>query len=232
MSLKMKVLGAAAAALLLAGAAQAAAFQNGSFELTGTGGAGIAQVDPGETTITGWTVGGGGVHYVGSHWNGAAGSTYSLDLNISVDFDPGRISQTFDTIEGNIYTVTFSMAGNPDGRQTGSSAIKTMTVEATGGALETYTFDTTGHSAPSDLGWVTKQYTFTATGPSTTLTFTSLVLDTEYGPTLDNVEVTSVPPPPPPAGPTSVPTLSQLMLIALAGLLGLFGMFGRRFFGR
>lgn len=63
-------------------------------------------------------------------------------------------------------------------------------------------------------------YTFTATGSTSTLSFTSLD-NTPCGPALDNVVVTDVTPAP-------VPTLSQWGLVGLAGLLGFAALRGRR----
>lgn len=67
--------------------------------------------------------------------------------------------------------------------------VKTLEVDA-GGTPQIYTFDTTGHSL-ADMGWTQEIFQFTATGTSTTLTFTNLDLGF-FGPALDNVVVTDV----------------------------------------
>jgi choice-of-anchor C domain-containing protein len=185
----------AATFALASTAANAAAFQNGSFE-TNTLNAtqlnqalvspGFTTLGAGDTSITGWTVGGNTIDYIGTYWTPADG-TYSLDMSGD---SPGSISQTFDTVSGQTYNVGFDLAGNP----AGPPIVKTMDVDV-GGAPTPFTFDTTGATL-SNMGWRNLVYTFTASGASTTLTFTSLdTPGTAYGPALDNVSLTAVPEP-------------------------------------
>ena len=78
---------------------------------------GFAQVFPGNPAVTGWTVGGNGIDYVGSLWDAADGDGHSIDLN---SWGPGSVSQTVDTVAGQTYNVTFAMSGNPaDGEDLG-----------------------------------------------------------------------------------------------------------------
>ena len=158
--------------------ANAAPFTNGSFE-TGPAAGSFLALGSGNTSITGWTVGGGGIDYIGTYWQAEEG-TRNLDLSRT---NAGSISQTFDTILNQIYSVNFWLAGNP----TGGPAIKTLRVSAPGTQQE-YTFDTTGRTRTA-MGWVEHEFLFTAASTSTTLTFASLN-STAYGPTLDNVSVT------------------------------------------
>jgi choice-of-anchor C domain-containing protein len=168
---------------LVAGVYAASVNTNGSFE---TG------VDPGvftplaavdNSSIDDWTIVSGNVDYIGSYWTSSDGDR-SLDMTGS-DGSAGAVSQTLTTVSGHTYEVTFDLAGNP----AGPPAIKTLEVDA-GGAPQSYTFDTTGQSL-ADMGWTQETFTFTASGPSTTLTFTSLDPGF-YGPALDNVVVTDV----------------------------------------
>jgi choice-of-anchor C domain-containing protein len=191
-------------ALAITGVVHAAPFQNGSFENGSGAPASLTTLGPGDTSITGWTVTGNGIDWIGTYWV-AANGTYSLDLSAGT---AGGIEQTFDTVAGHDYSVTFALAGNG----AGGSTVKMVQVQATGGTQVTYSFDTTGTSYGA-MGWTTQTYTFTATGPSTTLSFTSLE-NSAYGPALDNVAVTDVTPVPTPA-------LSAWALLGLAGLLGL-----------
>ena len=194
----------------MGGAAQAAPFQNGCFE-TGPAVGGFVTHSAGDTQITGWTVTGANIDYIGTYWTAADGSR-SLDLSGG---SAGGVQQAFDTQAGHVYRVSFSLAGNP----VGPPAIKTVQVQATGGTSTNYTFDVTGHTQAS-MGWTTQTYTFTATGSTSTLSFTSLD-SSAYGPALDNVVVSDVTPAP-------VPTLSQWGLVGLAGLLGFAALRGRR----
>lgn len=102
------------------------------------------------------------------------------------------------------------MAGNPDG------GVKTMLVSANGNPAATYSFATSGYST-TNMGWTTKTYTFTATGASTTLSFTSQNPGVS-GPALDDVQVIDLNAIEPVV---AVPTLSQWSLLALGALLAL-----------
>ena len=206
--MRLNVTGLALAALAVVSTAHATPFQNGSFELPGGNEQTFYSTS---TAITGWTLTSGSVDYVKGYWQPADGA-YSLDLSGT---SPGSIAQTFDTVAGHSYKVSFAMAGNPDSGPT----VKTLQVQATGGALTQYSFDTSGKTK-ANMQWSTQTYQFTATGAATTLTFTSSV-NTPYGPTLDNVVVTDVTPAP-------VPTLSPWALAGLVSLLGMFAVRRRR----
>jgi choice-of-anchor C domain-containing protein len=188
-------LAAMTASLALAGTMLAASpFTNGSFEngtYTDNGNPplyiGFQTLGAGASNLTGWDIGGAGVDWISTYWNAEAGS-YSLDMNSTA---AGSISQTFDTVAGATYFVGFWLSGNP----ACGAGTKTLTVAATGGASTPYPYPVTTNLTPSDLPfqitYVDKGYTFTASGPSTTLTFTG---DSSgpCGPVLDNVSVTPV----------------------------------------
>ncbi len=196
---------AAAAALAGAGPALGAAFTNGSFETGPSFSGGFTNLGTGTTTITGWTVTSGNIDYIGNYWTAEDGSR-SLDMNGN---QPGAIAQTFDTVLGRQYTVTFWIAGNPDCGPT----IKHLQVTATGNSTGYYTFDISSHSTTS-MGWTAVTYTFVATGASTTLTFQSTDTGSSCGPALDNVSIAEVP---------TIPALSGSTATAFALLLAALG---------
>lgn len=179
-----------------------AVIANGSFE-SGTDPGAFLSVSPGDTTtITNWTVGGGGVDYIGTYWTAEEGNR-SIDLSGT---SAGTLSQTFATTVGQSYLVTFFLAGNPAGGNT----VKSVSVDATGGSSQTYTFDTTGAST-TNMNWATETYSFTASAASTTLTFTSLE-NNAFGPALDNVSIAD-------AGSASgVPEPSSYALMLIGGV--------------
>jgi choice-of-anchor C domain-containing protein len=145
---------------------------NGSFEQPGTGG---NTFNGGSTAIAGWTVTGANVDYIPtSTWQAAHGS-FSLDLN---GFNTGGVKQTFATVPGQTYTLGFELSQNNLGT---SSTVRV----AAGSTVKDYVFnlDTT---APNDMKWQGQTFTFTATGNSTDLSFTSLNAGAN-GPALDNV---------------------------------------------
>lgn len=193
---------AAVTALLLASPAMAAPFANGSFETSPTNpGSGWLTFGNGDATnLPGWTVL-GSVDYVGNYWQTPDG-TRSLDLNGS---SLGGISQTFDTLAGVTYTVTFALSKNP------GAAVATLDVSATGNNAASYLFNA-GNSSPNML-WSDRTYSFTATGTTTTLTFLSTTSGTPFaGPALDNVRIA--------AAPAGVPEPAAFGVLGL-GILGL-----------
>ncbi len=155
------------------------AFTNGSFELPGAGQ--VTNLPRGSTLITGWVVSRDNVDLVAGAFSCSQGN-YCIDLDGSTN---GELAQAFATTVGTTYTVTFDMAGNPSG-----TPVKRLQVSADN-AFQEYTFDTTGRT-PSNMGWTTKTFTFTATTPTMVLAFNSLsAAGSNAGPAIDNVRVTA-----------------------------------------
>lgn len=180
------LLAAAAAIALLPASAHAGEFVNGSFE-SGVAPGSFTTVGGGNSTsITGWTVTGNSVDYIGSYWI-AQNLSRSIDLNGN---GQGGIAQTFDTVAGTIYNVTFWLAGNPDG----APITKSVLVGATGAASALYSFDATG-AARNNMGWASYTYSFVGSGAPTTLSFASQDAGA-FGAALDNVSVEAVVPEP------------------------------------
>ena len=194
----LTLLGALSAGAL----AHAAPFQNGSFE--------TASLDPGTFTtlglnnsqITGWTVSGGNIDYIGTYWQAAQGNR-SIDL---AGDTLGTIRQTFDTQVGWLYTVQFAMAGNTDG----DPAPKLLKVVA-GDEDGQFSFDQSGKSR-SNMGWLDYSFQFTADTAQTTLSFSALNGACCYGAALDNVRITAQP------GSVPEPASALLVGLSLAGL--------------
>ncbi len=171
-------------ALFACGVAQALPFQNGSFE-TGPIPGSYATKATGNSSITGWTVTGGNIDYIGSYWLAADGNR-SIDLAGNT---LGTLSQSFDTSIGGLYTVQFAMAGNPDGGE----SLKWLNASA-GDFDGDFSFLQTGKTKTS-MGWTDYSFQFTALGTQTTLSFEALNGGCCYGPALDDVRVDAVPEP-------------------------------------
>ncbi|MFK7759301.1 MAG: choice-of-anchor C family protein [Phycisphaerales bacterium] len=192
-----------ALAAALPAIAGASIIQNGSFEATSIEGEfAYAELNAGSDVISGWTVTGTGVDVIGTHWAASQGSN-SLDMNGLLA--GGGVSQTFETIVGQEYALTFDMSANmflgPNEKVLGVSVA---------GHLEEHSFDYMGFEATaSDPKWTQVTINFTADETSTTLSFFG-VNSGAAGAALDNVAVNPVPAPG-----------------ALAGL-GLAGLFGAR----
>jgi len=135
----------------------------------------------GSSALPGWVVTGEGIDLVGAgYWRSAEG-TYAIDLDGSdrsrttPPYVRGGIAQTFATRTGKRYRVTFDLAGNPNR----GPAKKPMRVRAAGDSAD-FVFDATGKTG-QNMGWVAKEWVFTAAADSTTLEFTSLTRSPETG---------------------------------------------------
>jgi choice-of-anchor C domain-containing protein len=154
-------------------------------------------LNPGSTAITGWTVTRGQIDYQDGIWQSS--DRRVVDLDGSPGF--GGIAQTFQTVPGQSYRVTFDMAGDLGGppqikrmrvEAAGQSAeftfdIKRMPVQAAGQSAE-FTFDSAGRSREK-MRWVTRTWQFTATERQTTIEFFSLdAVGGRAGPVIDNTK--------------------------------------------
>jgi choice-of-anchor C domain-containing protein len=170
-------------------AAVAVPFQNGSFEIgTNPGATFITLANGDSTNITGWTVIRGDIDYIGGYWQPAQGAR-SLDL-IGDQF-VGGVQQTFDTIPGAPYSVSFALAGNPAGGPT----IRPLAVTVAG-TTDNFTFDITGATL-TNMNWTTHQFIFVATNATETIQFVSDLTGVPgaccYGAALDDVQIVGLP---------------------------------------
>lgn len=166
-----------AVALLLAAlphAAQASVVINGSFEQGPAFTSSFTTLGTNSTAITGWTVTRGSVDLIGSYWNHSDGAR-SIDLNGN---QAGTIAQMIPTIAGKRYTVSFDISSNPD-----RAFAKSMLVGFGNATPVAVTF-TSPITRP--LQWQTVILRFTATAPTTRLSFQSTTPGA-WGMALDNV---------------------------------------------
>jgi len=197
----------ACASLLAATASHANLLSNGSFESGGfvNQGNDTMSLNPGSTTITGWTVVTDTTAWIGARNPfslAASDGQFFLDLT---NYQPGApfagVTQTIATTPGATYSLSFDLGGsNRWGRPDGLTA-------SGAGTSMTFTTPTTG----TLNDWYHETMSFVATGSSTTVTLQGAGGFNYIG--LDNVSVdlASVPAVPEPA------TLSLLGL-GLAGI--------------
>ncbi len=172
---------------------------NGSFE-TGPVPGSFQTYGTGSTQISGWTVTAGSIDYIGTYWNAADGIR-SLDLSGN---SAGTIAQSFATVAGQSYTVSFAMSGNPD-----RAGNKSVRVSVAGVSND---FTHVGVARP--LVWTSQSFGFTAVSSLSTLSFASLTAGS-WGVALDDVQVTQI-------VPLAVPEpQSWLMLLAGFGATGM-----------
>lgn len=149
--------------------------------------------------LTGWSITAGSIDLINSYWQPGSGN-YSIDLNGD---SAATISQSFATVEGQLYNVSFRMAGNPDG----GGLTKSIKAGVTG--LSTFSFDGTG-ATRGMMNWESRNFSFVAASGISTLTFVGG--DTgAYGAALDNISVTAAVPEPE----------TYAMLLTGLGLVGL-----------
>jgi choice-of-anchor C domain-containing protein len=179
---------AVTAALLLAGTAVLAApaqartpsrFDDGAFAYPVAPAASFTELGTGQS-IGPWQVTSGNVDLIGAgFWQSPEGDQ-SVDLNGNT---AGSIAQTFTTTPGTTYSVTYSLAGNPQL----APAVKTGHAGVDGQDFQDFTFDTTGKSTTA-MGYVGRQFTFVAAGATSTLSFVSSTAGAA-GPVVGNVQV-------------------------------------------
>ena len=168
-------------------------FANGNYVDNGWG---LDTLPGGSTNISGWTVGGDSVDWINTWWTVSDGR--SIDLNGN---KPGSISQTFATVSGATYDVSFSYAGNFDNFLYDMGLFTTIytrngTVQATDNAPQTFTatdlfVNNKSTWSHTNMGWASTTYQFTATSDTTTLTFTGDPNTGGYGPVIADVSVSS-----------------------------------------
>jgi choice-of-anchor C domain-containing protein len=172
---------------------------NGSFEV-GPPPFGNQDIDipAGSTAITGWVVTGGGIDLNEDPWDVADG-VRAVDLD-GRNALAGGIQQTFATMAGRLYVVSFGLSGNPGG----GPAVKHARVSVDGFSAD-YAHDSAGQTIEALL-WQTFTFSFVASSGSATLSFTSLTpFPNSFGALIDDVRVDSVAEP------------STVLLLALGG---------------
>ncbi|MBD0695023.1 choice-of-anchor C family protein [Streptomyces sp. CBMA123] len=154
-------------------------FDDGSFESPKVPAGNFTELNAGQS-IGPWQITGGSVDLIGAGFWQAAEGDQSIDLNGA---DSGTIAQTFTTVPGTTYSVTYALAGNPGG----GPAVRTGKALIDGQDFQDFSFDVTGKTRAA-MGYVGRQFSFVAYNSSTTLTFQSTV-GGAFGPVLDNVQV-------------------------------------------
>ena len=179
------------------GSAQAASLINGSFETASANNTapGVLQtftLSVGSTAIDGWKVIGDDIAWIGGAQFGLTASHGSkfLDLTNYQDGPPfGGVEQTFSTVAGTTYTLSFDL-GSSSTYITPSAVAASVLVVDVGTKTETFTSTALGAN-----NWQSYSMTFTAANPTTTISLLGTTGRDYIG--LDNValSVTAVPEP-------------------------------------
>lgn len=161
-------------------------------------------VAPTGILLPGWTVQSGSVDlaWTTSAWGPAASGTFSLDID---GWTPGTISQSFNDVAGQTYTVSFNYSRNPANAPYDVSAL----VSAGGQNVTVTALNDGSFGGEYSMQWQTGGFTFVGSG-NDTITLASLDPSGNAGVFFDNVSVT---------GPVPEPATWALMI-------GGFGMAG------
>jgi choice-of-anchor C domain-containing protein len=139
------------------------------------------------STVGPWRVTQGNVDLTGANFWQAADGRQSLDLEGS---ESGTVEQRLSTRIGGCYTVTFALAGNPDGGPTVKRGYARVAQHTLGHPTvqKNFIFNTAGKSR-ANMGYVPQRFRFRAFAPVSTLAFASTT-GGGYGPVIDAVSVT------------------------------------------
>jgi choice-of-anchor C domain-containing protein len=188
---KTKLLSIAASLAIFAAVSPASAnlIVNGSFENGSFNSAPFDTLGAGNSSMTGWTIGSDSIDWIGSYWQPGDGLR-SVDLSGN---GLGSVKQDFSAVIGQRYTVSFLLAGNPDG----GPSTKSVGVDVNGN-FQIFTFPLAG-ATKGNMHWTPESFSFIANTTTETLKFTSLTCADgganacAFGPALDNVSVSAVP---------------------------------------
>jgi len=142
--------------------------------------------------MDGWVVKGGTIDYIGDLWSLDFDGACYVELDGVSTY--GGVAQTFPTVAGQSYRVTFLMAGNPLSYTPTEPKLKLMRVAAAGESTD-FSYLTDGHKPFESHEWL-----FSAISTETTLEFFSLATAEAgyvgaFGPRLDDVVVQAIPEP-------------------------------------
>jgi hypothetical protein len=193
---------------------------NGDFEsgnLTGgvSGGFGpFLTFTSGSTAIDGWVVGEGGVNL----WTDYKGTgNHVIDIIGDIVDGGGSLTQSFSTVAGQQYSISFDLSGANDPNLTSTNnPVKQMDVTAYGS--DSVTVLTTNELTQNTSGWdgnfIPVTMSFVADGSQSTIKFVGLNSGWN-GFYIDNVNVSAVP-------------LPAAIWLFGSGLIGLIGISGRK----
>jgi hypothetical protein len=171
------VAASALAALAIAAAPSAGAAElltNGGFENLGSavpeGWGGFTYYKDGSVGLPGWAVNDGSVDVTtnASAWSPAYEGQNGLDIN---GWDAGTISQSFGTILGELYTVSFAYSRNA----ASAPATATATVSAGGSFLNVIAASNDSFGSANNFLWKTGSFTFVGTGNNETITLAATI---------------------------------------------------------
>ncbi|MEM8872833.1 MAG: putative Ig domain-containing protein [Planctomycetota bacterium] len=153
---------------------------NGQFLETYTG---SEQILSAGATLGAWSVDSGEINFRDDNYQRSPGGGFAVDLNGMST--PGSISQSFETIPGQTYTVSYAM-GMLAHTQSGDRTMDVTAGDTT--HSDTYVYD--GSTTHGNFAWQPRSFEFVATDEVTTLAFVSTNAGGQ-GPQLGDIRVTA-----------------------------------------
>lgn len=126
-------------------------------------------IPAGNKGISGWTIDSGNVDWIGE-WGTSDGQA-CIDLNGD---RAGTISQTFQTVPGQLYVLNFDLSANPDLTNRVSSLRVSVGDKTKSYSVDRATFNKGKPISITNLACQTQTLKFRATGTQTKITFASL----------------------------------------------------------
>jgi hypothetical protein len=172
---------------------------DGGFETPVAGSGTFIQVNSGGS-VGAWTVGGHDVLVINTSYKelgnsivfNAQSGNQSLDITGHGNTGFNTVSQTFATTPGQAYSLSFYLGNMQDSAGSGLySLASSVNVGATGNLTQLFTNAAVTLNA---VNWALQTYGFTATGASTTLTFTNATVGDNFA-GIDGVALAAVPEP-------------------------------------
>ncbi|WP_124455006.1 DUF642 domain-containing protein [Paucibacter sp. KBW04] len=180
------ILAALLGAPMLAQAAPVNLVQNGSFETIAGGQSGVITLIANSSRLSGWQVGAQGAELRHNTVGQASDGKYFLELDVSKN---SSVSQILNTVAGQWYTLSFDYS-NRAGTAVNSNGLGW----SVGGAMEIA--PELAYNRSKGNVWSHIDWSWQATGSSTTLSFYGLGKSDGLGTSLDNIAVTSAVPEP------------------------------------
>ncbi|MBL8556477.1 MAG: DUF642 domain-containing protein [Phenylobacterium sp.] len=172
-----------------ASAATVELLTNGGFDDVGSatpeGWGGLTYYAGGPAILPGWTVEAGSVDLTDTNslWGPSGGGQYSLDIN---GWSAGTIAQSFATVLGRLYNVSFSYSRNPANAPYTATAL----VTAGGQSLNVTALGDGSFGGMGSMAWQTGGFSFVGTGNTETIRLAGTI-EGNAGVFFDNVSVSA-----------------------------------------
>ncbi len=171
---------------------QAAPFANGGFDDISINNF-YENITTNSSKLSPWKITGGNIDIVANSYWKAHGGLNTIDL-LGDKTTFGQIEQSFDTISGKKYTVSFKMSAHPEDERDIMKVLNVMVNNSNMNNSLKYTYDPNKNgNSFNDMKWQNYSFDFIAKSNSATLIFTGSNANgtiSNFGPVIDSVTIT------------------------------------------